>query len=133
MKNVSGIKKIESKIQNNSFKIILSLDSNQDKTTLINDVKSVIDRNKHYFPKDFISPIVQKVVFSFPVGFISVYGEDKDLMIKLSKDIKRDLSSLPNISEVSIQNEKNKIIYITLKNKTIELLGLNKLEIISSI
>ncbi len=133
LKNITGINKIESKIQDGSFSIILSLDKNQNKLSIIDKVKSAIDRNKRYFPKNFITPNVEEFVFSIPIGFISLSDGSESQMMELSKRMKQDLLNIHNVSKINIYGEKDKIISISLKSKTIELLGLSKVGILNSI
>jgi len=133
LKNIGGISNLESSIQNGSFSIIVSLDSNEDVLKKINEIKYAIDINKRYFPKNFNTPSVKEISFSFPVGFVSVYKGNQDEMLEVAKQIKKEISKLSNISNVSIYGDKEKIINITLKHKNIEALRLNKNLIINSI
>jgi multidrug efflux pump subunit AcrB len=133
LKNITGINKIESKIQNGSFNIILTLDKNQDKLSIIDKIKSAIDKNKRYFPKNFITPSVQELIFSIPVGFIALSDGSEAQMMELSKKIKQDLLNIHNVSKINIYGQKDKIISISLKSKVIELLGLSKVGALNSI
>ena len=133
LKNISGINKIESRIQDGSFSIVLTIDKNQNKLTIIDKVKSAIDRNKRYFPKNLITPNVQELILSIPVGFVAISDGDEMEMIELSKKMKQDLLNIDNVSKIDIFGERDRIISISLKGERIELLGLNKASVLSSI
>jgi multidrug efflux pump subunit AcrB len=135
IKNIAGIKKIESFIQNGKFKTILTLKQSASKDDILDKVKNNIDILKKNYPSDMNDPIASIGVFSFPLLQVSLSSstQEKSYLRNIAKKIKKDLLKIPNISGVDIYDDSSFEYKFILDYKRIQALGIDKNSLISSL
>jgi HAE1 family hydrophobic/amphiphilic exporter-1 len=128
LRSLDGIAEMQSSIKNSSFSIILTLEDGTDIDDTLNDVKDVISNVKRYFPSDMNEPTAKKMKLQIPILAVVVSSntETMDSMIRIGKDIKREILSISGVSNVNLYAESDRVLEIKLDSKKIEMFGLNK-------
>ncbi len=135
IKNYPEVAKMESVISNGNFVITVDIKPGSNKLVLLSDFKNVVANIKRDLPSDMNEPTVTIAKKAFPLMFISVASKtlNKDQLLAVAEDVKKKLSRLKDLSEITIRGKSDKNIYFELNNKKIEALGLNKNLIISAL
>ena len=128
IRNYEEVSSIESVISNGNFVITVSLKPGSNKIELVSEFKNVIANLKKDLPSDMDEPTVTILKKSFPLMFVSVASKtlNKDELLNVAEDVKKKLSTLKNLSNISIRGKSDKVIYFILNDQKIEALGLNK-------
>ena len=128
IKNYEEVSSIESVISNGNFAITVNLKPGSNKIELVNDFKNEIANIKKDLPSDMDEPTVTIIKKSFPLMFVSIASNklNKDELLDVADEIKKKLSTLKDLSNISIRGKSDKNIYFILDDSKIEALGLNK-------
>jgi HAE1 family hydrophobic/amphiphilic exporter-1 len=128
LRSLDGIGEMQSSIKNSKFSIFLTLEKGTDIDDTLNDVKDIISNVKRFFPSDMNEPVAKKVTIQIPIlaVVISSNNETMDSMIRMGKDIKREILSIEGVANVNLYAENDRVLEIKLDSKKIEMLGLNK-------
>ena len=128
MKSLNGVKKVESFIKNGEFSIILTLEKDLDKYSLLNKVKDIISNNRSDLPSDMDEPKASIVDYSFPLISVTISSNDRtqDELITIGDKLKVELSSIENISKVDLYESTTRVYEIILDNQKIDLYKLDK-------
>ena len=128
IKNYEEVSSIESVISNGNFVITVNLKPGSNKIELVNDFKNVIADLRRDLPSDMDEPTVTIVKKSFPLMFVSIASNklNKDELLDIADEIKKKLSKLKDLSNISIRGKSDKNIYFVLDDNKIEALGLDK-------
>jgi multidrug efflux pump subunit AcrB len=128
VKSLNGVKKVESFIKNAEFSIILTLEKNLDKYSLLNKIKDIINNNKSDFPSDMDDPTASIIDFSFPLIDVTIaspsYSHDE--LIAIAEKLKTSLSSIENMAKVELYESTTRVYEIILDNQKIDSYLLNK-------
>ncbi len=135
VKNIDGIKEMSTIISPARFNIILELEKRVDKYNTANRIKDAISIVKQYLPEDMNEPTVQvlstgKSLMSVAIGSQSANHSE---LITHAKHLKEKISTLKNISEVTIYGDAEIYYDITLNSNKIKALGLDENSITSAI
>jgi multidrug efflux pump subunit AcrB len=134
LKNISEISKIESVVKNGSFLITSHLKDGSNIDDALDEAKDAISKIKVDLPSDMVEPTAKKVVSSFPLITIAVVSkEGKEDLINIANKLKRDLSSIEDLSDISIRGDSDKELLFKLNHKKIVALGLSFNTVISAI
>jgi len=135
IKNYEEVSSVESVISNGSFAITVNLKPGSNKIELVSDFKNIIDNLRKDLPSDMDEPTVTIVKKSFPLMFVSIASNklNKDQLINVADDIKKRLSALKDLSNISIRGKSDKNIYFILDDSKIEALGLDKNLVINTL
>jgi multidrug efflux pump subunit AcrB len=134
LKNISEISKIESVVKNGSFLITSHLKDGSNIDDALDEAKDAISKIKVDLPSDMVEPTAKKVVSSFPLITIAVVSkEGKEDLINIANRLKRDLSSIEDLSDISIRGDSDKELLFKLNHKKIVALGLSFNTVISAI
>lgn len=120
LKNISEISKIESVVKNGSFLITSHLKDGSNIDDALDEAKDAISKIKVDLPSDMVEPTAKKVVSSFPLITIAVVSkEGKEDLINIANRLKRDLSSIEDLSDISIRGDSDKELLFKLNHKKI--------------
>ena len=135
IKNYEEVSSIESVISNGNFVITVNLKPGSNKIELVNDFKNVIADLRKDLPSDMDEPTVTILKKSFPLMFVSIASNklNKDELLNVAEKIKKRLSNLKDLSNISIRGKSDKNIYFVLDDNKIEALGLDKNQLINTL
>jgi len=134
LKNLSDISKVESVVKNGFFSITAYLKDDSNPDDALSDIKDSIAKIKIDLPSDMNEPTAKKVVNSFPLITIAIFAqEDKLKLIEVAKKLKRELSSIDNLSTISIRGDSDQELVFSLNSQKISALGLNLSTVINAL
>ena len=135
VKNIDGVKEMSTIISPAKFNMILELEKRVDKYNTANKIKDAISITKQYLPEDMNEPMVQ--VLTTGKGLMAVAISSKTAghgeLINHAKILKEKISTLKNISEVTIYGDAEMYYDISLNSQKIQALGLEENSIASAI
>ncbi len=121
---LAGIKRIDSTAREGYGTVMIEILSGWDIKSLLNDVKSEVDRIRT-FPKEAEKPVVREVVRKNQVINLALYGDAPESTIKrLAEKIKDDLTVLPGITLVDLFGVRRGEVHIDISEKTLRRYGL---------
>lgn len=128
LKSLSGVKKVESSIQDSEFSIVLTLEKGLDQYSLLNRAKDIVSNNKKDLPSDMNEPNVSLLDYSFPLIDVTIASNERshEELLNIASTLKQSLSTLENISKVDLYESTSRVYEIILDNKKIDLYKLNK-------
>jgi multidrug efflux pump subunit AcrB len=135
IKNIDGIKEMSTFISPASFTIVLELEKRVDKYNVANKVKDAISLTKQYFPSDMNDPFVKVLSTGKFLTNISLSSSEvnHDTLIKKANSLKDKISTLKNISGITLYGDANIYYDISLNSSKISSLGLNSSQIITAL
>jgi multidrug efflux pump subunit AcrB len=127
LKTISAIDTVHSTIQNGFFTITAEILPGSDNQLILGDVKDIIAKNKRDLPSDMNEPIAKIKVHNFPLILVAVAGGDsmKEL-VDGANDLKKRLTQIRDLAEITIRGESDEEVLITLDQKKIDAYGLSK-------
>lgn len=133
--NISGIDKSETTISPGSFAMILTLNENANKVSVLNNVKDAIALSKQYLPSDMDEPTAVIVDKNKPLVKLSVSSQtlSRGELTEVAKEIKNKISKITNISEVSIRGDSDQELSLKINSDAILAYGLNPSSVVSAI
>ena len=122
---IDGVKRITSTAAEGVGTIVVEVEGYADTTEVLDDVKAEVDRIVT-FPKETEKPIIVELKSRHSVVTIAVYGDVSEKTLKkLADQIRDDLTSMPNISQVSIAGVRPYEISIEVSEETLRRYGLS--------
>ena len=127
LKSLSSIDNVDTAIQNGFFLITSDIKSGEKSQEVLNDVKDIISKIKRDLPSDMDEPIARVVVHQYPLLLVAISGDvPKKELLDASKDLKRKLSSIHDLSSIDIRGDTDEEVLIRLNQDKIEAYGLDK-------
>ena len=128
LRSLNGVKKIDSYIVTSGFVIILTLEESVNKVNILNSTKDIISNSRVDLPSDMDEPTASLIDITFPLIDITISSAtyDKEKLITISEKLKNRLSTLDNISQVSLYENRDKIFELTFDSQKMDMYGLNK-------
>ena len=134
LKSLSEIDTVYTSIQNGSFMISADIKSGNDKQLVLSDVKDIIAHVRRDLPADMNEPIAKIVVHQYPLLLVAVSGDvGKEKLLEASKDLKKKLANIHNLSDIDIRGESDIEVRIVLNEEKINAYGLDKLSLYKAI
>jgi multidrug efflux pump subunit AcrB len=134
LKNLSEISTLKSTIKNGLFSIKADLKDGADSDKALSDIKDIISTLKRDLPTDMDEPTVKKIVASFPLVNIAIASQaDSQKLLEIATKLKYSLSSLENISDITIRGDVDRELVFKIQSKKVEALGINRDTIINSL
>lgn len=133
--SIVGVEKTSSTVSNGNFSIKLELQEGSNLSEVEDDVKSAISNAKKYLPSDMNEPTVSALKRKMPLLNISILSASKNKaeLLKLSKKLKKRLSQVSNVSEITIFGDSDLQINILLDHKKIQMYNLDSSLVTSAI
>lgn len=134
IEGISGIEEIESTIKSGMFAVLATLKTTANKQEVLDDIKDAISNIKRDLPSDMNEPITKLVKQNYPLVAISISAQksQKDLL-KVSKELKRDIQKLANLSSVNIRGDADTELVISIDTDKIQAYNLHINQVISAI
>ena len=135
LKNIEGLKKINSTAYQGGGNVVLEFDAGFDSEKAISDTREKVDMIKNKLPSDAEEPRIFEVNLSrFPVLAIAISGKvDLRTLDIIAKKLKEDIETISEVLEVKALGENERIIEIIVNPRIVETYGLTNKDVISSI
>ena len=134
LQNIDELETIETTIKNGSFSIISDIKPNSDNILVLNDVKDIVSGVKKDLPADMSEPIAKIMLHNFPLVLIALSGDvDKKILLEHAEDLKSKLSSLKDLSEITIRGDADDELVIRLNTQKIKAHDLQPALVVSAI
>ena len=135
LKNIDGIDKMATIISAGKFNIVLELEKRVDKYNTAEKVKNVIALTKQYLPSDMDEPVVKVLEVKRDLMRVAVSSKNAShaAIIEAANRLKDKVSSLKNISEVTIYGDSDKYYDIHLDTQKIRAYGLDESSIVATL
>lgn len=135
VRNIDGIKEMTTVITAGKFNFILELEKGIDRYNTADKVKDALALSSQNLPSDMDTPIVS--VGEIKRDLMSVSLSSNTLthafLIEKSNDFKNQVSTIKNISEVTIYGDSDIYYDVIVDTKKINALGLNESAVFSAI
>jgi len=120
LENIDELESVKTTIKNGSFTIIAEIKPGSDNILVLNDVKDVVSSVKKDLPADMAEPIAKIHLHSFPLVLIALAGDfDKRELLLRAEELKRKLSVLKDLSEITIRGDADEELVIRLNKQKI--------------
>lgn len=128
VKNLDGIKDMTTVISPGSFTTVIELRKGEDKYEFADEVKDAVTNAKKNFPSDMTEPSVNVAKTGRDLVRISISSDEVPLsnLKEKADNLKDKITTIPNISDVTIYGDSDKYISVKLIDKKIESLALSK-------
>ena len=134
LKNLSDIELVESTIKTGFFNIKATLKDGTNIDDTLSDIKDIIQKIKKDLPSDMIEPTAKKIKNTFPLVTIAISSNDKkERLLKVADELKKELSSIKDLSDISIRGDADKELVFELNSKKIDAFGLDISQVIKAI
>jgi len=133
IQGINGIKKITSKASEGSGSITIELLEGADVRTVLDEVKARVDAIET-FPEEIESPVIQEVLIRQQVINIAISGPTDEWTLKeLGVQVRDEISSLPNITQVELTNARPYEVSIEVSELALRRYGLTFEDIASTV
>lgn len=136
VKNVDGVEKMLSTINEGSSMILIEMESGfENIDQAVNDVKAAIDSiDQDDFPEESLESRVQKFDPKMPVISVALYGPLSDRELKtLSEQLRDDLLRLPEVTNVVISGTRKDEISVETSPVKLMKFGLSFMDVAEAI
>jgi multidrug efflux pump subunit AcrB len=134
LKNLSDIGKLESTIKNGAFSIKADLKDGADSDETLSRVKDIISNLRRDLPSDMDEPVANMITNSFPLVTIAIASDEStENLIEIATKLKRTLSTINDLSDITIRGDVDKELLFKLSDKKIEALGIDRNTLISAL
>ncbi len=124
---LSQIDTIYTTIQNGFFSIKADIMPNNDNQIVLGDVKDIISNVRRDLPSDMDEPLAKITIHNYPLILVAISGDASiDALLDVADELKSNLSTIGDLSDISIRGESDDEILISLDQQKIEAYGLSK-------
>ncbi|WP_321778677.1 efflux RND transporter permease subunit [Sulfurimonas sp.] len=134
LQNIDELDSIKTTIKNGFFSIVSDIKSGSDNTTVLSDVKDIVNGVRKDLPADMAEPIAKIKLHSFPLVLIALAGnKSKKELLLLAEDLKSDLSRFKDLSDITIRGDADDEVVITLNEQKLMAFGLKPSQAVASL
>lgn len=135
VRGLSAVYKVESTIRSGSFTIIATLKENGEKNRTLELIKDTIALTKPNLPSDMDEPTATVLENKIPLMQVSIASETLPLetLLKQAKEVKKELSAIPHLSDVRLYGDSEREIQIRLDSAKVRAYKLDPRELSSAI
>ena len=128
LRALNGVKEIDSFVKIGAFSILMTLEENANERNILDHAKSIIANTRVDLPSDMDEPIASLMDFAFPLISVTLSSstKSKERLIGIAETLKEKLSSLDNVSQITLYENTDKIFEIVFDNQKIDMYGINK-------
>ncbi len=124
VQDLDGIKKLTSSASEGMGTVTIEVETGYDTREVLDDVKSRVDAIDT-FPEETEQPVIQEVTNRFQVINVSIAGDTDELTLKrLGERVRDELTLLPEITQVELQNARPYEISIEVSEDALRRYGL---------
>ncbi len=125
LQNIDELDVIKSTIKNGSFAITVDIKPDSDNITVLNDVKDIVSSVRKDLPADMVEPVAKVKTHAFPLVLIALAGDvGKRELLERANELKSQLSSLKDLSEITIRGDADDELVINIDEQKIIAMGL---------
>jgi multidrug efflux pump subunit AcrB len=125
VQDLDGIKKLTSSASEGQGTVTIEVETGYDTREVLDDVKSRVDAIDT-FPEETEKPVIQEVTNRFQVINVSIAGDTDELTLKLlGEKVRDELTLLPQITQVELQNARPYEISIEVSEDALRRYGLS--------
>jgi len=125
LQNIDDLDVITTSIKNGSFSINVDIKSGADNAGVLNDVKDILSSVRKDLPADMAEPIAKLKTHAFPLVLIALAGDvKKEELLLRADELKSQLSTLKDLSEISIRGDADEELVIKINEKKLQAYGL---------
>lgn len=125
LQNIDDLDVITTSIKNGSFSISVDIKPGSDNASVLNDVKDILSSVRKDLPADMAEPIAKLKTHAFPLVLVAIAGDvQKKELLSKADELKSQLSSLKDLSEISIRGDADEELVITIDEKKLQAYGL---------
>ena len=133
LQDIAGIEEIVGLSAEGVGSVTVDVEADANLDQVLNQVKTRVDAI-NTFPELAERPVIERQALTFPVLFISVYGDIDEFARKtLSQEIRNGLLALPGINDVIAYGERDYEISINVAEQTLRRYQLTMTEIAAAI
>ncbi len=134
LQNIDELDVVKSTIKNGSFSISVDIKPGADNITVLSDVKDIVSAVRKDLPADMAEPIAKIKVHAFPLVLIALAGDkSKRELLERAEELKSQLSSFNDLSEISIRGDADEELQIKLNEQKIQAYGLQTSAVVSAL
>ncbi len=129
LKSTQGVKVITSIVNPGKFSIILELKKGTNIYDTVNKVKDTVSANKGNLPSDMDEPIVKAMELKKSLLELTISTNNKNVDLRAkANELKKQILSIKNISEVTIYGDSDKFYEIVVDEKKLEAFNIPALD-----
>ena len=135
LRSVEGLKTITARAYSGVAVVILEFDVNFQKQKALADVRARVDETRSLLPAQADPPTVNEINIALqPVISVALSGDVPDrTLLKLARDLKDDLKTIPSVLEVDIDGERKEMLEIVIDPSKLESFGITQQEMFSAV
>ncbi|HIG40811.1 MAG: efflux RND transporter permease subunit [bacterium] len=136
LKNVEGVKEINSYSGEGSATIVIEFDYSFESEQALLDVHEAVDKAKVKIPSSADEPIVNEVAAGdFPIITITLGGEGVPdrVLYKLARSLKDELESIPEVLEANLNGQREELLEAIVDPSQLEAYGITNEELIGAV
>jgi len=134
LQNIDELDIVRTTIKNGSFSIFIDIKPGSDNILVLNDVKDILNSAKRDLPSDMADPIAKIKLHAFPLVLIALAGDaPKKKLLILAEELKSKLSSLQDLSEISIRGDSDDELVVRLNNDKIKAYNLKPTLVVAAL
>ena len=133
LRRVEGVKEMTATASEGSASVTLEFEAGIDIDEALADVREGADIAKADLPEETDEPLVYEVNLAlFPVLVVTLSGDlPERSLLKLARDLEKRLESLPNVLDVEIGGERERLLEIVIDPLLVESYGLQLEELLN--
>ena len=135
LKSIEGVKEMRSTAFEGSASVLLEFNAGFDSQKALDDVREKVDAAKPELPAETDEPVVEEVNLSlFPVLVVTLGGGlPERTLLKLGRDLRDKIESLPSVLEVKIGGDRDELVEILVDPMQVDSYALNVRQIVENI
>ncbi len=115
LRSVEGLKTITARAYSGVAVVILEFDVNFQKQKALADVRARVDETRSLLPAKPIATVNEVNIALQPVISAALSGDVPDrTLLKLARDLKDDLKTIPSVLDVDIDGERKEMLEIVI-------------------
>lgn len=135
LRSVEGLQTITARAYTGFAVIILEFDVNFNKSKALADVRAQVDETRSLLPQEANPPSVREFNIALqPVISVALSGNVPErTLLKLARDLKDDIKSIPSVLDVDINGERNEMLEIVIDQAKLESYGISQQEMFAAV
>lgn len=133
--NIAGISKITSSIYSNLFEILVEISDTKNKDTILQNIKDAISKVRQNLPQDMNEPTANHIIAKFPLVLINISSDKMphDFILNVAKELKTNLSSVKDLSDIAIYGEGKKRVLLEISTDKLKAFDINPSSLLTTI
>lgn len=118
--DIDGIHSLQTSARQDTCVVVAEVDGNFDSREVMDEIRARVDAIT-VFPDDAEDPVIQEIRIKSSVASVIVSGDvDEHSLTKLAEEVRDDLTDLPSITQVSIENARPYEINVEISDRKLK-------------